>query len=275
MNGFNYYKNMVSQIPVLSRQEEYEIAVKAAEGDKAARNTLIESQLKLVVKRVYCKYNLNLSCFELQDLVQEGNIGVIRAYEKFDVTKGFRFSTYCIKYIDKYIKLYLDESIHRIRIPQYLYLRLQTIRNKISEIENTGEKIKSAVLANELKMTREELETYLEYIQLQKEEDCDAPVSDEEDSPRFVDFYSTDWGLTELEAMRSQMKEDIQEILKTFLKEDERRIVDLRFTKEFTVREISTSMGYSESKVNNKLTHIKKKLAPILERDLEDFLYAA
>jgi RNA polymerase primary sigma factor len=129
-DSMDFYLNRIGKRPLLSHTEELELAKRAKEGDLDAKQKLIESNLKLVVSiaKLYSS-----SGIPLPDLIQEGNIGLIKAVEAFDYTKGFRFSTYAVAWIRQAITRAIERNGRTIRVPSYV---IQSIR-KLRRIENT------------------------------------------------------------------------------------------------------------------------------------------
>ncbi|RZV40449.1 MAG: sigma-70 family RNA polymerase sigma factor [Candidatus Acidulodesulfobacterium acidiphilum] len=127
LNGYNYYNeydgnlrfyfNKIKRYPLLSREEEYELALKVCDGDKAARQIMIKSNLRLVINVAKKFIGKGLS---FGDLIMEGNIGLIKAVDKFIPKKGFKFSTYAIWWIRQSIERGISNSARLIRIPIHI-----------------------------------------------------------------------------------------------------------------------------------------------------------
>ena len=116
-NSFKAYIKEITDIEVLSTEEERDLFQRMIEGDKEAKELLIKSNLKLVIS---IAKNYNNSGWDFQDLIQEGNLGLIYAIEKFDINKGFKFSTYATFWIKQAIKKAIADKSKNIRIPVYL-----------------------------------------------------------------------------------------------------------------------------------------------------------
>ena len=115
VNGLQVYMNAIRNVPLLSKEEEKELAIKFAAGDKKAKDKLVSANLRLVVMAAK-HYNLHTS-LSFEDLIQEGNIGLMRAVDTYDVSKGFRFSTYAMYWIKQAISRAMLNQGRAIRVP--------------------------------------------------------------------------------------------------------------------------------------------------------------
>ena len=115
VNGLQVYMNAIRNVPLLSKEEEKELAIKFAAGDKKAKDKLVSANLRLVVMAAK-QYNLHTS-LSFEDLIQEGNIGLMRAVDTYDVSKGFRFSTYAMYWIKQAISRAMLNQGRAIRVP--------------------------------------------------------------------------------------------------------------------------------------------------------------
>ena len=118
VNGLQVYMNSIRNVPLLTAEQEKELAIKYAAGDSRAKNKLVEANLRLVVMTAR-RYNLHTS-LSLEDLIQEGNIGLMRAVDTFDISKGFRFSTYAMYWIKQAISRAISNNSRAIRIPVHI-----------------------------------------------------------------------------------------------------------------------------------------------------------
>ena len=123
VNGLQVYMRQIKEIPLLTADEEKDLAISALKGDKKAKNKLVSSNLRLVV--MAAKRYMNHTSLSFEDLIQEGNVGLIAAVEKFDPEKGFRFSTYAMYWIKQAISRAILNNSRSIRIPIHI-LELKT-----------------------------------------------------------------------------------------------------------------------------------------------------
>ena len=124
------YMNTISKVPLLTAEEELELGEKAASGDPQARNTLIEANLRLVVS--IAKKYLHRTNIPFLDLIQEGNIGLVKAVDKWDYTRGFKFSTYATYWIKQSISKMVIEQSRAIRVPIHAIEQL----SKMGKVSN-------------------------------------------------------------------------------------------------------------------------------------------
>ena len=118
VNGLQVYMNTIKNVPLLTAEQEKTLALKYAAGDKKAKDKLVEANLRLVVMAAK-QYNLHTS-LSFEDLIQEGNLGLMRAVDTFDATKGFRFSTYAMYWIKQAISRAMLNNGRTIRVPIHM-----------------------------------------------------------------------------------------------------------------------------------------------------------
>ena len=173
---FRLYLSQMGQFPLLSKEEEIALAKKIGAGDLEAKNALINSNLRLVVS--IAKHYAN-SGVPIQDLIQEGNIGLAHAAEKFDYTKGFKFSTYATWWIKQAITRAIADQSRNIRIPVHVAETLTKINRTRHELAQTlGREASDEEVATALKMRLEEIQ-YYSSLPLSTTS-LDAPVGDDE-----------------------------------------------------------------------------------------------
>ncbi|MFQ5794363.1 MAG: RNA polymerase sigma factor RpoD/SigA [Candidatus Bipolaricaulia bacterium] len=257
-----YFKE-IGRVSLLSRDEELELARQAEQGDDDARQQLILANLRLVVSiaKGYLGHDLPLS-----DLIQEGNIGLIRAVEKFDWRKGFKFSTYATWWIRQAIIRAIDNQSRTIRIPAHVTGDIKKVEQaKQAHLQEYQEPVDSDRLADELDIPMERLWA-IERIP-REIASLDQPVGDDGDE-LFVEFIEdrntpspSDHGSEEL------LKRDLNRSLSR-LSDKERRILELRYGlgdgQSKTLREVGKIVGLSgervrqiEIKALEKLRHPK------------------
>jgi RNA polymerase sigma factor (sigma-70 family) len=221
-DSFQIFLNQASRYPLLTKEEEIELAKAIERGDLAAKERLVNSNLRLVIKfaRRYEGHGLSL-----QDLIQEAMLGLIRAAEKFDWRRGYKFSTYAVLWIKQSIQRGLDNSGRQVRIPAHVAQRERTVNRIDRELaikldrEPTDEEVaKAAELDVEEVMAVRDLTRVTTSL--------DAPVGDGETSLGELRGESTE--SIEEDLIERQQEEVVEEALAK-LPEPQRRVVQLRF----------------------------------------------
>ena len=141
LNSLNIYMKTLNHIPLLSPDEEKDLFIKIKNGDQTARDKMIESNLRLVV-HVAKNYTTNATQ-DLMDLIQEGNFGLIKAIDKYDINQGTKFSTYSTYWIKQAIGQAINDNSRTIRLPNNAINTISRINKKIEEIERTESRIPS------------------------------------------------------------------------------------------------------------------------------------
>ncbi|MCR5154759.1 MAG: RNA polymerase sigma factor RpoD [Lachnospiraceae bacterium] len=218
------YLREIGNYPLLSLDEEIELAKKVSEGDKKARATLTNSNLRLVVSIAKRYIGRGLSFL---DLIQEGNLGVIKAVEKFDHTKGYKFSTYATWWIRQSITRAIADQSRTIRIP----VHMSEIINKTYRVSRTltqelGREPSEAEIAERMGLP---VERVSEILKISADPiSLDSPIGEEDDS-HLGDFIKDDRIVgPEEAATNTLLREQINQLLST-LSEREQRVLTLRF----------------------------------------------
>ena len=253
------YLKEIGRIPLLTAEEELELGRQIAEGDTEARRKMEEANLRLVV--AVAKHYAGKG-MQFMDLIQEGNIGLMRAVEKFDYTKGSKFSTYAVWWIKEAILRALDSQSREIRVP----VRVAQNMNKISKTERKmeqtlGREVAAEEIAKELHMTTEEVERMQSYIK--NPVSLETPVGDEENS-NLEDFIEDTQDPTPEEAVAALVqKEEVQEMLST-LTEKEQKILRLRYGLEdgnvHTLEETGQILGVTRERIRQLESRALEKL---------------
>ncbi|WP_064613564.1 RNA polymerase sigma factor RpoD [Streptobacillus moniliformis] len=266
------YLREIGQIPLLKSEEEFELARRIGEGDERAKQQLMESNLRLVVSIAKKHTNRGL---KLLDLIQEGNIGLMKAVEKFESDKGFKFSTYATWWIRQAITRAIADQGRTIRIPVHMIETINKIK-KASRIhlQETGKEPTDDYLAEIVEMPVEKVKNILEMNQ--DPISLETPVGSEDDS-ELGDFVEDDKFLNPHEAtVRSVLKEKLNDVLRKELNEREEQVLRLRYGLDDgapkTLEEVGKIFDVTRERIRqievkaiNKLKNIKKK------KGLEDF----
>ena len=266
------YLHEIGRVPLLTTEEEASLAERIAQGDEDAKRILNESNLRLVVsiaKRYVGRGLLFL------DLIQEGNLGLIKAVEKFDSTKGYKFSTYATWWIRQAITRAIADQARTIRIPVHM---VETI-NRLSKTERAlvqelGRQPQADEIAQELNMpvdrVREIMKVAMEPVSLE------SPVGEEEDS-HLGDFLADD-GIPAPSDVASQMllREELNEVLST-LSDREAKVLRLRFGlddgRTRTLEEVGRVFKVTRERIRQIEAKALRKLRhPSRSKRLKDFL---
>lgn len=245
------YLREIGKIPLLSPEEELEIAHKVAEGDKRAKDKMAEANMRLVVSIAKRYSGRGL---DFLDLIQEGNTGLLRAVEKFDPDKGFKFSTYATWWIRQAITRAIADQARTIRIPVHMVETinklLRTQRRMTQELnrEPTIEE-----LAKELEMEPEKVEYVMKIKQDITSLDAGVGRDGEDEDSVLGDFIEAEEGVAPEESAASQLlKEQVQSILGT-LSEREQKILKMRFGldsgKSHTLEEVGQEFAVTRERI--------------------------
>jgi RNA polymerase sigma factor (sigma-70 family) len=250
--------NQASRYPLLTREEEVELAKRIERGDLEAKERLINSNLRLVIKfaRRYQGHGL-----PLQDLVQEAMLGLIRAAEKFDWRRGYKFSTYAVLWIKQAIQRGLDNTGRPVRIPAHIAQRERTAHRVEAELsarlnrEPTDEEI-----AAQAKLPVDEVRAIRDLTRVTTS--LDAPVGEGDTSLGELRAEST--ASVEEEILERHQEDAVGDALKT-LPDDERRVIQLRFgtggEPEMSVRDVARQLGVTQARARKLEARALKRLA--------------
>ncbi len=266
------YLKEIGRISLLSQEEELELSKRVAEGDEQAKNTLAESNLRLVVsiaKRYVGRGLLFL------DLIQEGNIGLMKAVDKFDYDKGYKFSTYATWWIRQAITRALADQARTIRVPVHM---VETI-NKMTRIQRQltlelNREPTEAEIAKKMGITEEKVR---EVIKISQDPvSLETPIGEEDDS-RLGDFVrDKETTSPEEYATNEILKEEIRNVLLT-LQEREQEVLELRFGLVdgtcHTLEEVGKRFNVTRERIRQIEAKALRKLRhPSRAKKLKDFL---
>ncbi len=218
------YLREIGRVPLLSTEEEVELAVKIADGDTAAKQRLTEANLRLVVS--IAKKYVGRGMYFL-DLIQEGNVGLIKAVDKFDYTKGFKFSTYATWWIRQAITRAIADQARTIRIPVHMVETINRLKKVQSQLlHENGYEPSEELIAEKMGLTVERVREIMRIAQ--EPVSMETPIGPEEDS-RLMDFIRDEEALAPDEAaLKTITNEDIDSVLHTLTPREE-DVIRLRF----------------------------------------------
>ena len=266
------YLKEIGQIKLLSMEEELELADRILEGDEAAKSELAEANLRLVVsiaKRYVGRGMLFL------DLIQEGNIGLMKAVDKFDVSKGYKFSTYATWWIRQAITRAIADQARTIRVPVHM---VETI-NKLARIQRQmtlelNREPSEDELAKKMNMPVDKIREI--YKISQDPVSLETPIGEEDDS-HLGDFIKDERNVSPEEyATNELLKDEIAEVLQT-LTEREEKVIRLRFGledgKSRTLEEVGQMFGVTRERIRQIEAKALRKLRhPSRSRKLKDYM---
>src|SRR3989442_10900874 len=261
--GIKIYLREIGQFPLLTPQQEIELAAKIKKGDREARALMIRSNLRLVVKIAHDYANLGLP---LLDLISEGNIGLMKAVERFDPAKGGKLSTYAAWWIKQSIKRALANQSKTIRLPVHLVDKISKMRRTAMKLQEVlGREPTDEELADELGMTASRV-AQLRTAAI-RPASLDAPIGDE-DSNNFSEVVQDENAATPYQELEEKtVSAMLQEMVKTL---DSREATILRYRfgldggSEKTLEEVGQKFGVTRERVrqiqNIALTKLRKMI---------------
>lgn len=266
------YLKEIGKVPLLTAEEEIDLAKRMADGDEDAKKRLAEANLRLVVsiaKRYVGRGMLFL------DLIQEGNLGLIKAVEKFDYHKGFKFSTYATWWIRQAITRAIADQARTIRIPVHMVETInKLIRVSRQLLQELGQEPTPEQIAAELDMPVERVREILKISQ--EPVSLETPIGEEEDS-HLGDFIQDDNVPVPAEAAaQTLLKEQLDEVLDT-LTEREQKVLRLRFGmndgRARTLEEVGKEFDVTRERIRQIEAKALRKLRhPSRSRKLRDYL---
>lgn len=262
-NTMKMYLKEIEEYQMLSAKEEVELAKAIIDSSEEAKEKFINANYRLVVS-IAKKYRKE--SVDMLDLIQAGNIGLIKAVEKYDYKKGFKFSTYATWWIKQSITRYIDDCENTIRIPVHLHQRINFVKRKKQELANILQREPSI---EELAETCElEVDKVLDILKRDKNiVSLDTPIKEDEDSS-LVEFIPSDAHFGDVvihEVEQNNLREKIEEVL-TDLSDQEQQVLRMRFGLDDdtpkTLEEIGKVFGVTrerirqiEAKAIRKLRH--------------------
>ena len=271
-DSLRLYLREISRIRLLSANRESYLAERAEQGDKDARNHLIEANLRLVVSIAKKYVGQGLS---LEDLIGEGNIGLIRAVTKFDYRKGFRFSTYATWWIKQAITRAILEGTRVVRLPVYIMEEVMRVKRMTRQLyQELGREPTPEIIGQRLGMTAERVSELL--IWAEKVFSLDAPLSEEEENT-LGDIIEDNRERGPMEITDQQLlREEIRKVLGQ-LTTRERQVIELRFglvdDHDHTLEEVGKRLKVTRERVRQiEERAIRKLRHPQASRILKEYL---
>jgi len=266
------YLKEIGKVPLLTPEEELDLAKRMSEGDEEAKRRMTEANLRLVVsiaKRYVGRGMLFL------DLIQEGNLGLIKAVEKFDYTKGYKFSTYATWWIRQAITRAIADQARTIRIPVHMVETInKTIRVSRQLLQELGHDPSAEEIAAEMDMPVEKVRDILKIAQ--EPVSLETPIGEEEDS-HLGDFIPDEDASEPSEAASfSLLREQLEEVLET-LAPREKKVLELRFGivdgRTRTLEEVGKEFNVTRERIRQIEAKALRKLRhPSRSKKLRDFL---
>jgi len=264
LDSLRLYLREIGKVPLLTADQEITLAKRIERGDPAAKQHMIEANLRLVVSIAKGYLGRGLSFL---DLIQEGSLGLIRAVEKFDYRKGFKFSTYATWWIRQAVTRAIADKARTIRIPVHMVEKL----NKVVHIERQlvqrlGREPRPEEIAEELEMTTEEVREILRMSQLPVS--LEKPIGEDEES-ELGDFVEDESAESPYDtATLSLRRGDIERALDS-LPDRERKVIEMRFglsgAQPCTLEEVGRAFGVTRERIRQIENNTLKKLESLPE----------
>ena len=266
------YLKEIGRVPLLTPEQEIDIAIRIEEGDEKAVKELSEANLRLVVS--IAKRYLGRG-MQFLDLIQEGNLGLIKAVEKFDYTKGFKFSTYATWWIRQAITRAIADQARTIRIPVHMVETINKVKKVSSQLlHQNGQEPTAEEIAEEVDMTPEKVREIMRVAQ--EPVSLETPIGEEEDS-HLGDFIPDDDALAPADAAsHTLLKEQLSEVLDTLTPREEKVLI-LRFGlgdgRNRTLEEVGKEFDVTRERIRQIEAKALRKLRhPSRSKKLKDFL---
>ncbi|MBQ7088545.1 MAG: RNA polymerase sigma factor RpoD [Clostridia bacterium] len=266
------YLKEIGRVPLLTPEEETALAMRIIDGDEAAKKRLCEANLRLVVSIAKRYVGRGM---QFLDLIQEGNLGLIKAVEKFDYTKGFKFSTYATWWIRQAITRAIADQARTIRIPVHMVETINKVKKVSSQLlHKNGHEPTAEEIAVELGMPVDKVREIMRVAQ--EPVSLETPIGEEEDS-HLGDFIPDDDAPAPADAAsHTLLKEQLDEVLQS-LTEREAKVLRLRFGLEDgrprTLEEVGKEFDVTRERIRQIEAKALRKLRhPSRSKKLKDFL---
>ena len=266
------YLKEIGRVPLLTPEEEVELAERMAKGDPAARKRLSEANLRLVVSIAKRYVGRGM---QFLDLIQEGNLGLIKAVEKFDHTKGFKFSTYATWWIRQAITRAIADQARTIRIPVHMVETINKVKKVSSQLlHKNGHDPSAEEIAEELDMPIDKVREIMRVAQ--EPVSLETPIGEEEDSHLGDFIEDSDAPAPADAASHTLLKEQLVDVLST-LTPRETKVLELRFGladgRNRTLEEVGKEFNVTRERIRQIEAKALRKLRhPSRSKRLKDFL---
>jgi RNA polymerase primary sigma factor len=267
LDSLRLYLRSIGQVDLLTAAQEVELAKRIERGDMLAKRQMVEANLRLVVSIAKGYLGRGLSFL---DLIQEGSLGLIRAVEKFDYRRGYKFSTYATWWIRQAVTRAIADKARTIRIPVHMVEKLNRVAHVERQlVQRLGREPEPAEIAAELRWSVPEVRDILRVAQLPVS--LEKPVGDEDES-ELGDFVADDAVLEPFEeASEHLQKEGVQRALDA-LPERERQVIELRYglsgLEPLTLEEVGRTFGVTRERIRQIENNTLKKLKRLPEAQM-------
>ena len=264
LDSLRLYLREIGKVPLLTADQEVSLAKRIERGDMTAKQQMIEANLRLVVSIAKGYLGRGLSFL---DLIQEGSLGLIRAVEKFDYRKGYKFSTYATWWIRQAVTRAIADKARTIRIPVHMVEKLnRVVHIERQLVQRLGRDPRPEEIAGELDMTADEVRDILRMAQLPVS--LEKPIGEEEES-ELGDFVKDEQAISPFDSATTTLRrEDIDRALDS-LPERERKVIELRFglkgEQPCTLEEVGRAFGVTRERIRQIENNTLKKLEGLPE----------
>lgn len=273
-NTLTAYLREIADYPQLTAEEEKIVAEKIEQGDSEAKQKLIQANLKLVV--TIAKKTIHMSGVSMIDLIQEGNLGLMIAAEKFNHKLGYRFSTYASWWIKQSMFKAISEQSHCMKIPVYIQETLSKFSKVKYQMEqNTTSQVKNEEVAKKMNIAPDKIEMFLSAYTKTISIENGLEKSDGKDL-NVADILADNSSLISENAEYQSLKDDIKNVIST-LKEREQEVVKMRYglddTERYTLEEIGNIYGVTKECIRQTELRALKKMKMTGENLLSCYIY--
>jgi len=264
LDSLRLYLREIGKVPLLSADQEVSLAKRIERGDPAAKQHMIEANLRLVVSIAKGYLGRGLSFL---DLIQEGSLGLIRAVEKFDYRKGYKFSTYATWWIRQAVTRAIADKARTIRIPVHMVEKLNKVVHMERQlVQRLGREPRPEEIAEELEITVEEVREILRMAQ--QPVSLEKPIGEEEESS-LRDFVPDDSAESPFDTASVSLRREDIDLALASLPDRERQVIELRFglsgTQPCTLEEVGRAFGVTRERIRQIENNTLKKLEGLPE----------